>query len=153
VIAEQRPVVLQPHEGVTVAVGPTTVRFLAIGADTAGRSSSEEIGVPAGFGGPPPHIHTRTDHSWYVTEGRLRLTLAGVAHDVGPGAFLHVPRRTAHTFANPGTEFARMVEFTVPSGFDSYLRELAEAFPAGTAIEPARMIEIMARHDTFPTES
>jgi hypothetical protein len=43
-----------------------------------------------------------------------------------------------------------MVEFTTPGGFDRYLSDLADAFPSGTEIDPERMVEIMARHDTYP---
>jgi len=129
------------------------VRLLTVGSDTAERSSVEEIRVPPGFGGPPPHFHEKTNHSWYVTEGELRLTLEGESYDLAPGGFVHVPTGASHTFANPTVSDARMVEFTTPGGFDRYLDELAEAFPAGTELDPKQMVEIMARHDTYPTRT
>jgi mannose-6-phosphate isomerase-like protein (cupin superfamily) len=150
---KQRSLMLGPGEGRLVPVGASWVRFLAVGDDTGGRSSAEEIGVPAGFAGPPPHYHNQTNHSWYVVEGELRLTVADEQFDVAPGGFLYVPIGTSHTFANPGSRHARMVQFTTPGGFERYLEELAEAFPAGTDVDPQRIIEIMARYDTFPTRA
>ncbi len=108
--------------------------------------------MPANFDGPPPHYHNQTNHSWYVVEGELRLTVDGRQFELTPGGFVYVPTGTSHTFANPGSRYARMVQFTTPGGFDRYLDALAEAFPAGTEIDPARMIQIMARFDTYPTE-
>lgn len=147
----QRPVVLSPGEGEILAIGASAVRLLTVGADTVDRSSAEEILVPAGFGGPPAHYHERTNHSWYVVEGELRLTVAGEANDLAVGGFVHVPVGVPHTFGNLTDQDARMVQFTTPGGFDLYLRELSEAFPAGTEVDPERIIEIMARHDTYPT--
>ena len=147
----QRAVVVRANEGQTIPIGPSSVRLLSVGGDTAGLSSAEEIKVPAGFAGPPPHFHEITNHSWYVTEGELRLTVEGVSYDLSPGGFVYVPVGASHTFANPTSQQAAMVEFTTPGGFDRYLSELAEAFPAGTDIDPETMIEVMARHDTYPT--
>jgi mannose-6-phosphate isomerase-like protein (cupin superfamily) len=148
---EQRPLVLHPGEGRVVRIGVSTVRLLTVSRDTGDRSSVEEIHVPAEFGGPPPHFHQKTNHSWYVIEGELRLSVAGESYDLTPGGFVHIPVGTSHTFANPSADEARMVEFTTPGGFDLYLDELAEAFPAGADLDPELMVEIMARHDTYLT--
>lgn len=86
-----------------------------------------------------------------MVQGELRLTVDGVPHHLTPGGFVYVPVGVSHTFANSTSHDAAMVEFTTPGGFDRYLSDLSEAFPTGTDIDPARMIEIMARHDTFPT--
>ncbi len=149
-VEEQKTVVVHQGEGRSLPVGVSTVRLLALGSDTADRSSVEEIAVPAGFEGPPPHYHNKTNHAWYVVDGELALTVAGERHDLQSGGFVYVPTGVAHTFANATRRDGRMVQFTTPGGFDAYLEEIARAFPAETAIDPDRMIEIMARHDTFP---
>ena len=147
---EQRAVVVQPGEGLFIPIGRSSVRLLSVGGDTADLSSTEEIIVPPDFDGPPPHFHERTNHSWYVTKGELRLTVEGLSHDLTPGGFVYVPVGSVHTFANRTSFAAAMVEFTTPGGFDRYLSDLADAFPSGTEIDPERMVEIMARHDTYP---
>ena len=148
----QRVVVLRPGQGHSIAIGDSSVRLLNVGEDTAGVSSAEEINVPPHFDGPPAHYHNRTNHSWYVTEGRLRLTAEEESYDLAPGGFVYVPAGSTHTFANVTSRHAAMVEFTTPGGFDRYLADLAAAFPAGTDIDPEKMIEIMAHHDTFPQQ-
>ncbi len=148
--ATPSPITLAAGEGKTLPLGVTTVRFLAVSESTAGGSSAEEFGIPGGFDGPPPHVHERTNHSWYVLEGELVLTVEGRPFATGPGAFVHVPARTPHTFANPGEAPARMLQFTTPGGFENYLEELTRAFPAGVTLDRDRLVEIMARHDTFP---
>ncbi len=147
----QRAVVIRAEEGLIIPIGESSVRLLSVGGDTADLSSAEEIRVPAGFAGPPAHFHERTNHSWYVTRGELRLTVEGVSHDLTPGGFVYVPVGSSHTFANPTSHPAAMVEFTTPGGFDRYLSGLAQAFPAGMEIDRERMVEIMARHDTYPS--
>ncbi len=148
---EQRVVVIQAEEGVIIPIGQSSVRLLSVGDDTADLSSVEEIRVAPRFAGPPTHFHERTNHSWYVTEGELRLTVEGISYDLTPGGFVYVPVGASHTFANQTSYPAAMVEFTTPGGFDRYLSDLADAFPAGTDIDPEKMLEIMARHDTYPT--
>ncbi len=143
------PVALAAGAGRTLPLGVTTVRFLAVSENTGGVSSAEEFGIPAGFDGPPPHVHERTNHSWYVLEDELVLTVEGRPLVAGPGAFVRVPARTPHTFANPGVGPARMLQFTTPGGFEDYLEELTRAFPAGATLDRDRLVEIMARHDTF----
>ncbi|MFP5332409.1 MAG: cupin domain-containing protein [Acidimicrobiia bacterium] len=126
------------------------VRLLMTGSDSGELSSAEEIVVPAGFAGPPPHRHRRTNHAWFVVEGELLLTAGDARESLAAGGFVYVPVDTPHTFANPSAATARMVEFTTPGGFDRYLDEVAAAFPAGSELDRDRMVEIMARHDTFP---
>ncbi len=147
---EQRALLVRPGEGRVIPIGRSSVRLLSVGGDTANVSSAEEITVPPHFDGPPAHFHEKTSHSWFVIEGELRLTVEGSSYDLAPGGFVYVPVGTSHTFANLTADRAAMVEFTTPGGFDLYLADLAEAFPAGTEIDPVRMIEIMARHDTYP---
>ncbi len=144
--------VLQPGEGETIGIGASTVRLLAVGKDTGDVSSAEEIGVPPGFEGPPPHRHEVTAHAWYVAEGALVLTVGMTTAEVQEGGFVFVPRNSRHTFANPSHSWARMVQFSTPSGFETYLRELSASFPPGSEIERDRIVEIMARHDTYPVE-
>jgi mannose-6-phosphate isomerase-like protein (cupin superfamily) len=150
---DRETVILRPGEGRVIPIGRSSVRLLTIGSDTADISSVEELKVPAGFGGPPAHYHDKTNHSWYVIEGELRLTVRGEPFDLAPGGFVHVPTGISHTFANVTSHDARMVEFTTPAGFDRYLEELAAAFPAGAEMDPDVVIEIMARHDTYPATS
>ena len=144
------PVVHEPEQPEPLVVGPTSVRFLARSEHTAGESSVEVLGVEPGFHGPPPHIHQRTSHCWFVVDGEMTLTVAGDAHSMSAGGFIYVPKGTSHTFGNHGSVHSRMIQMSVPGGLEKYLDELATAFPPGAEVDPAVVVEIMARHDTYP---
>jgi quercetin dioxygenase-like cupin family protein len=103
--------------------------LLASGAQTGGAYALFEIKVsPAG--GPPPHVHTREDESFYVLEGQITFGIAGQTITAGPGTFLQVPRGTVHYFKNNTDSLARMLVMAIPSGFDEFLQEIATPLPA-----------------------
>ena len=52
--------------------------------------------------GPPPHLHRRTDETFYVLEGELTFHLSDRSVGAGPGDFVLVPRGVVHTFENAG---------------------------------------------------
>jgi hypothetical protein len=66
------------------------------------------------------------------------------------GSFAFVPRGVAHAFANPSGGVARFVELDAPAGFGRYVERLAEAFPAGSQLDPATVAAVQAEHDTHP---
>ena len=90
------------------------------------------------------------DHYFYVLEGSVRFVLAGEVSVASAGSFVYIPQALPHAFGNPSETPARFLEMNVPGGFQRYYRELALAFPPGTAIDPARMYEIMQRYGTRP---
>ena len=89
-------------------------RFLVTGAETGGAYFAMEAVVPPG-GGPPPHIHTNEDETFYVVEGRCSIRLgdewvtAGAdAHDpdVHPGRHRALLRGDPAAGARPHPVFA-----------------------------------------------
>ena len=49
--------------------------------------------------GPPPHHHP-WDEIYVMLEGEIEVSVDGQASVVGPGATVHVPAGTAHSFRN-----------------------------------------------------
>ena len=146
-------VVLRPGEGETWPIGPTWVRFLAVGSDTDGQASFEEMGIGAGFGGPPLHVHRNTSHAWYVIEGELVLTVGETSVAMTHGGFMFVPAGVSHTFGNQSATEARLLQISLPAGFEDYLKELRQSFPPGSDVDSEKIVEIMGRHDTFPAQA
>jgi mannose-6-phosphate isomerase-like protein (cupin superfamily) len=140
--------VREPATGTVIAIGPTTNRLLATDAETGGRSSVYEVTVPSGFAGPPPHVHRDRDHAFYVVSGSVRLTVGERSFDATAGTFAYVPAGVPHAFGNPDNGSGVLLVFDTPGGWERYLTELAETFPAGTPVDPVRVAEVMARHDT-----
>src|SRR3954454_7426381 len=73
--------------------------FLVTGDETGGAYFVMEALVPPG-GGPPPHIHTREDETFYVLDGEIEFLIGDELIDAGRGDFVSVPRGTVHRFRN-----------------------------------------------------
>ncbi|MDD7968885.1 cupin domain-containing protein [Actinomycetospora lemnae] len=93
-------------------VGPG-IRIKVEPGDNEGFAVFESV-LPPAWEGPPPHRHLADDEAFYVLEGTVAFLLDGVSHHCGPGSAVSVPRGSAHAFANPGSEPARVLVITTP---------------------------------------
>jgi quercetin dioxygenase-like cupin family protein len=107
--------------------------FLVTGEESGGAYFAMEALVPPG-GGPPPHIHTREDETFYLLEGQIEFLLGEELIVAGPGDFVNVPRGTVHRFRNTGGETARVVLTFTPAGIERWFEETLERAP--NEIEP-----------------
>ncbi len=83
--------------------------------DTGGVCSvAEEISPPQG--GPPPHIHSQEDETFYVLEGEVEFLLGEDTIEAGAGSCAYAPRGTLHTFKNVGTSPSRICLFLIRAG-------------------------------------
>jgi mannose-6-phosphate isomerase-like protein (cupin superfamily) len=101
--------------------------FLATGEATGDHYALFHIFIPSGPPGPPPHRHRDADEFFYVLEGRVDVLFDDAWHPLEPGQFLHVPRRTFHTFGNVTADAARMLSGFVPSGFERFFRDFGHS--------------------------
>lgn len=85
-----------------------------------------EAFVPEG-GGPPPHIHSREDETFYVISGNLEVLLGDKTHLAKAGDFVYIPRGTVHRFKNIGKEMAVQLVTFSPAGVEKFFEEV---FPA-----------------------
>lgn len=122
--------------------------FLVTGAESGGAYFAMEALVPPG-GGPPPHIHTREDETFYLLEGNVEFLLGEQTVVAGPGDFVNVPRGTVHRFQNTGTETARIILTFTPAGIEHWFEETLERAPneARTEDVPDNFEEVAARYD------
>jgi quercetin dioxygenase-like cupin family protein len=122
--------------------------FLVTGAESGGAYFAMEALVPPG-GGPPPHIHTREDETFYVLEGTVEFLLGEETVVAGPGDFVNVPRGTVHRFQNTGAETARIILTFTPAGIEHWFEETLERAPNGARTEdvPDNFEEVAARYD------
>ena len=97
------------------------------GEDTGGDLALVEQVVPAGYPGPPLHVHPDFDEHFYVIDGALAFRLGDEAFDAGPGAVVSVPRGTPHTFANRSPAAARTLVVVTPAGHERFFTALADA--------------------------
>jgi len=122
-------------EGQTLAVVGDIYRFLATGDDTNGTYAQIEALVPPG-GGPPPHIHTREEESFYVMEGEITITLGSERIVATAGMFANVAVGTLHSFRNEGNRPAKMLITVAPAGLEKMFLEVGVPVPAGSTAAP-----------------
>jgi hypothetical protein len=73
----------------------------------------------------PPHSHSREQEVSYVLDGEIGLRIGADELLARPGSFVVKPPQTPHTFWNPGSRPAHVLEIIAPGGFEGYFQELA----------------------------
>lgn len=73
--------------------------------------------------GPPTHIHRAEDEFFYVVSGEFNFKIGDHITGAPAGSVVFVPRGSAHTFQNVGTEPAVLVVGVIPGGFEKLLAE------------------------------
>jgi quercetin dioxygenase-like cupin family protein len=121
--------------------------FLVTGEESGGAYFAMEALVPPG-GGPPPHIHTREDETFYLLEGQIEFLLGEETILARPGDFVNVPRGTVHCFQNTAADPARLVLTFTPAGIEHWFEETLERAPNDVEVEdvPDNIDEVAARY-------
>ena len=112
------------------------ITFLITGAETGGAFFMAEVSVVPG-GGPPPHIHSREDESFYIQQGTLAAQVGDKALNVSAGDFVHMPRGVVHSFKNVGQETAKLLLVVTPAGLENFFAETF--FPAADIADIAEI--------------
>jgi mannose-6-phosphate isomerase-like protein (cupin superfamily) len=148
--AEGRAMVIAPGEGeVVLRGGVGVVRKISAAAD--GAFSVVEHPVEPGALAAPPHTHATTDEYSFVIEGEIEVLMGEETFRAPAGSYVLKMRGVPHTFWNPGSEPARVLEIISPAGFEQYFEELAailSSTPPGQPPDFARIAETAGRYDT-----
>jgi len=115
---------LEPGEGDAFSAVGDVYRNLALGQQTGGVYTLHEIRVSPN-NGPPPHIHSREDESFFVLEGEVDFQVGDEKITARPGTFIQGPRGIAHSFKNNTERPARLLVFVTPAGFENFVLEFA----------------------------
>jgi mannose-6-phosphate isomerase-like protein (cupin superfamily) len=73
--------------------------------------------------GPPTHIHQTEDEFFYVVKGEFKLKLGDRIVSAPAESVMFVPRGTAHTFQNVGSEPGVVLVGVTPGGFEKMFEE------------------------------
>jgi mannose-6-phosphate isomerase-like protein (cupin superfamily) len=95
--------------------------------------------APAGFPGPPLHVHPPFDETFLVLEGRLTVRVGDEVTRLEPDAIAFVPGDIPHTFANTEPAPVRFLLVCSPGGFEDYFRSVAADDESGIAAAARRM--------------
>ena len=140
---------VSPDEGRVVLQGGLGVVDKVAGEKTDGSYVVVEHPLEPGVLGAPPHTHADVDEVSFVIEGEIGVMIGDEEFTAGSGAYVVKPRGLPHTFWNPGTKRARILEIISPAGFEKYFDELAEilaATPPGESPDFGKIMEIAGRH-------
>ena len=93
------------------------------------------------------HTHRDVDELSYVVEGEIGVLIGDREVRAGPGTFVLKPKGIPHTFWNPGSSPARLVEVIWPAGFEHYFEELDQLLNStGGQPDSARITELAGRY-------
>jgi len=119
----------------------------ATGEDTGEAYALVEFVVKP-HNGPPPHIHTRENESFYVREGEIEFHLDDQTIVATAGTFLHSPKGQRHSFINPTDKPAKMLVWVTPAGLEKFFAEagvVAEGeWTVSPPVRPDELEQILA---------
>jgi mannose-6-phosphate isomerase-like protein (cupin superfamily) len=113
----------------------TLITIKATGEDTGGAFSLLEQLAPPGFG-PPLHVHHREDEPFLVLEGRVRFRCGDQEFLVEGGGYVFLPKGIPHRFRIEGSTPARLMQMTLPPGFERVVQEIGVPAPVRTLPPP-----------------
>ena len=142
--------VIEPHGGERLRfLGASTMGLKVDGDRTGGAIAFYEYVSAQGVAGPPQHVHHAHDETFYVVDGTYEFTVGEDVLALAPGAFLHLPRETPHTFRNAGDDLGCIVGTFNPGRFANYFRELATIIErTGEPPDQDTWVELYGRYDT-----
>ncbi len=135
------PTLRAANEGLTIAVVGDLYRFLATGEETGGKYAMWEATVFPG-GGPPPHIHSREEESFFVLEGEITFQLGDERIVAPAGTFANMPIGSLHSFKNNTDRPARMIISIAPAGLEKMFIEVGQPAAPGDQAAPPSPAEI-----------
>ncbi|QQO35368.1 cupin domain-containing protein [Bradyrhizobium diazoefficiens] len=78
-----------------------------------------EARVPVNSG-PPAHFHKERDELFEILEGTFRFRVGDDQFDAPAGTSVVIPRGVGHTWANVGTNQARILLIFTPGGMEEF---------------------------------
>jgi mannose-6-phosphate isomerase-like protein (cupin superfamily) len=129
---QRRATCSDPSKVRAVGVVGDVYRLLATGVDTDGKYSTLEALIPPG-GGPPLHVHSREEESFFILEGEVTFQLGEETLVATTGMFANVPIGLKHCFQNKSNRQARMLITVAPAGLEEMFIEVGTALSEGTS--------------------
>jgi quercetin dioxygenase-like cupin family protein len=137
-----------------IHVGSISVTFLKSRHETQGSLDLFELTIPSHARLNIPHLHRDFDETIIGMNGIVTWTVQGEQVKVGPGQQLHIPRGTAHSYANLHNSTARMMCILTPGLVGpEYFRELAAVLSAEGPPDIAGLSHVMMRYGVIPASA
>ena len=144
-LGTQAKPIFRPSGTAPAVWGPGDLYSLLVTGEESNNALFQfEAVVPKG-GGPPPHVHTREDETFYVVSGSLEILLGDKTYQAKKGDFVYIPRGTVHRFKNVGDDSAVQLVTFVPSGVEKFFREVFPEAKDRNAAPPPVTEELIRR--------
>jgi len=117
-------------------------------SETGGVFAVVETLFPANSSGPPMHVHTRSDETYYILAGVLLMWVEDKVVEVPAGGLVHISPNTKHTYATPPDTDARFLTLHNPGGYEMYHPTALQAEKdKGGPLDPNDLLAIAANFD------
>jgi mannose-6-phosphate isomerase-like protein (cupin superfamily) len=103
----------------------SSVTILVTAADSSGGIGMMETVSPPHSPGPPLHIHSREDETFYVVAGTGEFWLGETRFVCGPGSRIFGPRGVPHRYQNAGETDLKVLIVYSPGGFEQSFIDIA----------------------------
>jgi quercetin dioxygenase-like cupin family protein len=145
IVAHASKPIFRPAGTAPAVWGPGDLyNLLATGDETNNAFFQFEAIVPKG-GGPPPHVHSREDETFYMVRGSLEILLGDSLYQAKAGDFVFIPRGTVHRFKNVGGNTAVQLVTFVPAGMEKFFHEVFPVVRDRTAAPPPITDELIRK--------
>lgn len=115
--------IVGPGEGTALQVLGESITVKVSGQQTDGGYAVIEEVSPAN-GGPPPHIHSHEDETFYVLEGEVEFRVGDETFTAQAGSTAFLPRNVLHTFRNVGDTPSKVMVVVSPAKFVGFFEEI-----------------------------
>lgn len=120
--------------------------MLVIGEESTNSLFQFEATVPPN-GGPPPHVHSEEEETFYIVEGELEFQIDDKYHIASKGDFVYIPPGTVHRFKNIGDTTSTMLVTFSPSRMDGFFLEVFPVVKNKNLMNPPTMDQLMEKMD------
>jgi quercetin dioxygenase-like cupin family protein len=141
--SRREPVLVPAEGGERLDLGRSAPQVLLSGEMSRGRLSVLQVTQGSG-GGPPLHVHSREDESFYVLGGSFVFDCGDTSWEGGRGAFVSLPAGVPHQYT-AGAHGGTLLMMFTPSGMEEYFREWSYLV-AGEWMTGSAMEELAAHH-------
>jgi mannose-6-phosphate isomerase-like protein (cupin superfamily) len=134
------PIITPSGEGKVWKVAGDQITCKGAGEQTGGGDAVMEEASPPN-GGPPLHVHERTDEIFYVLGGEYEVTCGDRTMRVAEGTMFIVPKQVPHALRNIRTTTSRVLVTLIPAGFEKFFEA------ADGVVDRDQLIQIAGRYD------
>jgi len=129
----------------TIVAPPLAGNTLGSGANSFVIAEWRDAGGPAGERRliAPPHVHHLDDEAWYVLEGAMCVQMGERVVEAQAGSGVLVPRKTPHTYWNPGPGPTRYLLIMTAN-----IYQLIQDIHAMKERTPAALEAVFREHDS-----